>query len=350
MTTILNDAFGEGGTKVVLAVVLISFLSCTLSLQAAASRLIYSYARDDMIMGSSVLRSFNPTRARAAVRAGGRRRHPGRHRLRSMLSTDALTKIISFATLGIYLGFQMVVLAALRARLKGWVPSGEFTLGGWGMPVNVLALAYGIFAMINMAWPRTPDAPWYDNYIVVLGHRRRGADRADLPVRGQAAPAQRPPPTATPSRRRALQPVSPSSGTAPATAHPSHSHQEDRMKFSYVMLPDYPLDESLASIDLADELGFHAVYAADETWHKDLWLLFAAASRRTQNIRFGPSLSAVDPARADADRPGRRDPGRAVRWPRRGSCSAAATSACSPSTRSTGPTPSRCRGSRRPCT
>ena len=30
------------------------------------------------------------------------------------------------------------------------------------------ALAYGVIAMINMAWPRTPDAPWYDNWIVAL--------------------------------------------------------------------------------------------------------------------------------------------------------------------------------------
>ena len=65
------------------------------------------------------------------------------------------------------------------------------------------------------------------------------------------------------------------------------------MKFSYVMLPDYPLVDSLASIQLADELGFHAVYAADETWHKDLWLLFAAAADKTSNIRMGPSVSAV---------------------------------------------------------
>ena len=50
------------------------------------------------------------------------------------------------------------------------------------------------------------------------------------------------------------------------------------MRFSYVMLPDYPLAESLQSIRLADELGFYACYAADETWHKDLWLLFAAAA------------------------------------------------------------------------
>ncbi len=65
------------------------------------------------------------------------------------------------------------------------------------------------------------------------------------------------------------------------------------MKFSYVMLPDYPLTESLESIKLADELGFYAVYAADETWHKDLWLLFAAAADKTTRIRMGPSVSAV---------------------------------------------------------
>jgi 5,10-methylenetetrahydromethanopterin reductase len=65
------------------------------------------------------------------------------------------------------------------------------------------------------------------------------------------------------------------------------------MKFSYAMLPDYPLEESLRAIKLADELGFHAVYAADETWHKDLWLLFAAASQQTSRIRMGPSLSGV---------------------------------------------------------
>lgn len=65
------------------------------------------------------------------------------------------------------------------------------------------------------------------------------------------------------------------------------------MRFSYVMLPDYPLEESLRAIRLADELGFYACYAADETWHKDLWLLFAAAAAQTSQIRFGPSVSSV---------------------------------------------------------
>jgi 5,10-methylenetetrahydromethanopterin reductase len=65
------------------------------------------------------------------------------------------------------------------------------------------------------------------------------------------------------------------------------------MKFSYVTLPDYPIQESIDIIRTADELGYHAVYSVDETWHKDLWVLFGAAADKTKNIRFGPNLSPV---------------------------------------------------------
>jgi 5,10-methylenetetrahydromethanopterin reductase len=65
------------------------------------------------------------------------------------------------------------------------------------------------------------------------------------------------------------------------------------MKFSYATLLDYPLADSMEMIKTADELGYHACYAADETWHKDLWLLFAAAASETKNLRFGPSLSGI---------------------------------------------------------
>ncbi len=65
------------------------------------------------------------------------------------------------------------------------------------------------------------------------------------------------------------------------------------MRFSYVMLPDYPVADSLDMIRKADELGFYGCYSADETWHKDMWLLFAAAADKTSNIRFGPSLSPI---------------------------------------------------------
>jgi 5,10-methylenetetrahydromethanopterin reductase len=65
------------------------------------------------------------------------------------------------------------------------------------------------------------------------------------------------------------------------------------MRFSYCMLPDYPLQDSIDMIRTADELGFHAVYSADETWHKDWGTLFAAAADKTERIRFGPNVTHV---------------------------------------------------------
>lgn len=168
VTGVLTTAFGEVGLKVVLGIVLLSFLSCTLSLQAAASRLLYSYARDNMIVYSRVFRVFSATRRIPPYALLVAAVVPALVVLGSIVSADALVKIISFAVLGIYLAFQMVVLAALRARLRGWQPSGPFTLGRAGVPVTVAALIYGVLAIVNMIWPRTPDAPWYDNYLVAL--------------------------------------------------------------------------------------------------------------------------------------------------------------------------------------
>ena len=138
-------------------------------LQAAATRLAYSYGRDDMIVGSNLLKRFSQARAIPPYALLVSAVVPAVIVLASKVSTNAVTKIISFAALGIYLGFQMVVLAALRARLKGWVPSGQYTLGRWGLPVNIGALVYGVLAIGNMIWSsRTPGTPWYDDWVVGL--------------------------------------------------------------------------------------------------------------------------------------------------------------------------------------
>ena len=65
------------------------------------------------------------------------------------------------------------------------------------------------------------------------------------------------------------------------------------MRFSYCMLPDYPLSDAIEMIKTADRLGFHAVYSVDETWHKDWAVLFAAAADKTERIRFGPNVTHV---------------------------------------------------------
>jgi amino acid transporter len=165
---ILRAALGEVGFRAVICVVLISFVSCLLSLQAAASRLLFAYARDEMILGSGALRRLTrKTRVpgNALLVMGVL---PSGFALAGLLLPNALATIVAFSVTGIYIAFQMLVLGALIARARGWRPGGAFRLGRWGLWVNLAALAYGVAAILDMAWPRMPDDPWYSNYAVLL--------------------------------------------------------------------------------------------------------------------------------------------------------------------------------------
>ncbi len=167
VSTILANAFGPVGSRLVMAVVMVSFISCVLSLQAAASRLLFAYARDEMIVGSSLLKrlSANQVPSFALIVTGV---VPALIVCLGLFMADAVATIVGFAAIGIYVAFQLIVIAALIARAKGWRPSGQFSLGAWGLPVNLAALAYGLGAIVNMVWPRLPDAAWYINYSMIL--------------------------------------------------------------------------------------------------------------------------------------------------------------------------------------
>lgn len=174
VATTLRSALGPVGFKTVIAVVMVSFLSCLLSLQAAASRLLFAFARDK--------RLFGPSNAfLAAIHKNTK--VPSNSLLVTGLipiaiaglgyfMQDAVNTIISFASAGIYVAFQMVVGGAVYARTRGWKPKGSFQLGVWGWPVTLAALIYGVGAVVNMLWPRiSPDAaagPWYINYSMLF--------------------------------------------------------------------------------------------------------------------------------------------------------------------------------------
>src|SRR3954469_11216419 len=169
--SVLADVFGSVGSKIITVIVLISFVSCVLRLQAAASRLIYSYARDPMVFASATLQPCSPTRHVPPVALTVAAVLPAvLVAIAELISDSALLKVISFAAAGIYIAFQLVVLAALIARSRGWVPRGKFTLGAWGLPVNIAALIYGVGGALNLAWPRGGDeVAWSDKWIVVIG-------------------------------------------------------------------------------------------------------------------------------------------------------------------------------------
>jgi amino acid transporter len=168
LRNLLIAAMGETGYLSVALVLVISYVSCLLSLQASASRLLYSYARDEMIVGSKWFSRISPKThvpIPALVVMG---LVPSAIAIAGYWLQDAVNAIVSFAAVGIYFAFQMIVLATIIARLRGWQPSGPFRLGAWAWPVNLCALAFGVGAIINMVWPRSANEPWYVNYGMLL--------------------------------------------------------------------------------------------------------------------------------------------------------------------------------------
>jgi amino acid transporter len=68
-------------------------------------------------------------------------------------NVNALYALVSFATSGIYLAFFLTVLGALVARMRGWRPSGVFSLGRWGLPVTIGGALYLILMLLDIVWP-----------------------------------------------------------------------------------------------------------------------------------------------------------------------------------------------------
>lgn len=165
---ILEGSLGTVGAKIFLVVAITAFISCVLSLQAAASRLIFSFARDGMMPGhrwlSKVSEGTKVPRNALIVACTA----PALICVLIWFNDGILVAVTSFAILGIYLSFQMVVLASLRQRFKGWKPAGPWSLGGWGIVVNIAALCYGIFAMVLLATPGASGS-FFADYIVLIG-------------------------------------------------------------------------------------------------------------------------------------------------------------------------------------
>ncbi len=163
----LLQGTGPLGYKFALGCIVIINVSAGASILASTSRLLFSLARDRFVVGHRAIATLDRRglpRTAVLVTAA----------LLllvlcvSLLSSDALTQIVSFATTGIYTAFQMVVVACLVAGIRGWKPDGSFRLGGASLPVRLVALGFGVAAILNLAWPRAPETGWFANWFVVI--------------------------------------------------------------------------------------------------------------------------------------------------------------------------------------
>ncbi len=134
---ILQDSIGLFGTKAFMVIALTSFLACVMGQQAAASRLVFSFARDNMFPGSHVFSKLSKVRHVPVNAIVGVNLLSGCILAFVYFFPESLFRVASMQMLAGYVAFQMVVFAALRSRLRGWNPAGSFTLGRAGLVVNI---------------------------------------------------------------------------------------------------------------------------------------------------------------------------------------------------------------------
>jgi amino acid transporter len=170
---IFDAHFPTWVTDLFLVAVIVAIFVCCLAIQAATTRLLYAYGRDKMVPASRFFAYVHPRTSTPMTSA----LFVGVMAVLVLLYVNlggsdpflAIARVTAWATAGTYIAYQMVVFGGLVARSKGWPKDrAYFNLKGWGWPVNILAFIYGVFMIVNLAWPRTPDAAWYDNYLVIV--------------------------------------------------------------------------------------------------------------------------------------------------------------------------------------
>lgn len=175
---VLNDSLGPIVGRLFLFSIFIAITVCVLAVHTAAIRIAFAMARDNALPAGSKLAKVSPRFQTPVVPAI----------LIGVLAVALLvfninqpqifTAVTSLAIILIYISYLLVTIPMLVARMRGkWSSAkqpGRFSLGKFGLPINVLAVLWGTAMTINLAWPRQavynaePPYHWYLQWISVL--------------------------------------------------------------------------------------------------------------------------------------------------------------------------------------
>jgi urea carboxylase system permease len=175
---VIKQAFGNTTGNVFLADAGIAIFVCCLAVQTATIRMLFSMARDNKLPAGS-----------AVARVSGHRKVPIVPALVTGIlavavaainvgNQSAFAAITAIAIIMFYLAYMGVTVPMLARRLRGEWPRPDhgpyFSLGRFGLAVNIAAVTYQALVVIDLAWPRAsiynylPPAHWYFKWAAVL--------------------------------------------------------------------------------------------------------------------------------------------------------------------------------------
>jgi urea carboxylase system permease len=172
---VLTSSLGDTVGKLFLADVTVAICVCTLAIQTAATRMMFSMSRDRVLPGHGALARVSPKTGTPVLPAVVVGVLSAAILLVNVGEAGLFTALTSVCIVMLYGAYLMVTVPMLVRRLRGeWTPQpGHFSMGRWGLPVNAVAVAYGALQMINLGWPRASvydpaGGHWYLQYFSPL--------------------------------------------------------------------------------------------------------------------------------------------------------------------------------------
>ncbi len=175
---LVDKVLGTSVGNVLLGGALIAIFGACLAVQAAGVRIMFGMARDHQLplarrnaqVSATTKAIIWPTIAIGVLALA---------LLAINIQSTQIIPIISSAAIATaQIAYLFVTIPLLVARLRGtWPPArvpGRFWLGRFGLPLNVLAVLWGVVSTINLLWPRqslfnpTPPYHWYLLYGPLL--------------------------------------------------------------------------------------------------------------------------------------------------------------------------------------
>lgn len=194
VTPAVVDAFGAWAERPFVAVVLIAFVACVVSVQTYIGRAIFGMARDAILPGSALLRRVDRRKVpMAAMVCSTLLASLG---LALGLNATAVGTLIAFGSGGFFVVFLIVAACALWARLVGrWDGQGRLAPGARGAggerPGSRLAVVRGAQRRLAAGQPRPARRALVPGLGGGRGVLRAGRVRPALHGHRQAASAHR---------------------------------------------------------------------------------------------------------------------------------------------------------------
>lgn len=158
--------------RLLLVCIVVAVTVCALAVHTAAIRLAFAMARDNALPFGEKLAKVDAATQAPTVPAIVIGVIAALILVINVGQPKIFTVLTSIAVIMIYLAYLMVTLPMLVRRFKGdWPPAdlktgGYFTMGRWGVWINLLAVLWGGGMALNLAWPREAvyGTPWFNTW------------------------------------------------------------------------------------------------------------------------------------------------------------------------------------------